>query len=166
MRVASNFPTAYVRVASQTYVLQHIIEKTSVPPSLTYPLPRWRPGPQAGLDVGDGYRGLQGPDAGLQLAHGQTHAQPHHPLHAQGDDDILQVDEDEYCNDNDDAGVLRRPGGERAADDGGAGGERGRADHDRGAGARPQGQQQLRARLRRRWPQTLVVLQKVPSEGS
>ena len=24
MRVASNFPTAYVRVASQTYVLQHI----------------------------------------------------------------------------------------------------------------------------------------------
>ena len=25
MRVASNFPTAYVRVASQTYVLQHIL---------------------------------------------------------------------------------------------------------------------------------------------
>ena len=69
---------------------------TSVPPSLTYPLPRRRPGPQAGLDVGDGYRGLQGPDAGLQLAHGQTHAQPHHPLHAQGDGDTLQVDEDEY----------------------------------------------------------------------
>ena len=69
---------------------------TSVPPSLTYPLPRRRPGPQAGLDVCDGYRGLQGPDAGLQLAHGQTHAQPHHPLHAQGDGDTLQVDEDEY----------------------------------------------------------------------
>ena len=27
MRVASNFPTAYVRVASQTYVLQHILYK-------------------------------------------------------------------------------------------------------------------------------------------
>ena len=27
MIVASNFPTAYVRVASQTYVLQHIIER-------------------------------------------------------------------------------------------------------------------------------------------
>ena len=26
MRVASNFPTAYVRVASQTYVLQHIFK--------------------------------------------------------------------------------------------------------------------------------------------
>ena len=26
LRVASNFPTAYVRVASQTYVLQHIYE--------------------------------------------------------------------------------------------------------------------------------------------
>ena len=30
-RVASNFPTAYVRVASQTYVLQHIYyEKLAV----------------------------------------------------------------------------------------------------------------------------------------
>ena len=28
MRVASNFPTAYVRVASQTYVLQHIFLDT------------------------------------------------------------------------------------------------------------------------------------------
>ena len=30
MRVAFNFPTAYVRVASQTYVLQHILPLLTV----------------------------------------------------------------------------------------------------------------------------------------
>ena len=34
LRVASNFPTAYVRVASQTYVLQHIYDQVTSSPSV------------------------------------------------------------------------------------------------------------------------------------